>query len=486
MPFNEKRLTNPTTLSTVASTIYTTPTQFTTIVKQLVVTNTTASAASFNLYIGSATSANALFSNTTVSGNDSIIINLSQVLSSTEILTASANANSALNITISGVENNGPLDPASVYIANSAITTSKIANNAITEVKLSTDVPLSGMRNKIINGDMNIAQRGTSAINTSDGYPVDRWRTNMNQTNTISFQQVAEAPAGFTNSVKATSDISPTAYSSTHRTFFIQNIEGFNIADLAWGTASAKPICVSFWVKVSAGATGTYAMVAGDPDGLMNYIATYSVTTTNWEYKTIVIPGPTSGTFLVNNLTGIQLNFVLGAGSQFYGTAGTWNNSKWSVSGAVDLGSLSSATWQVTGVQIERGEQSTPFEQLPYGVELALCQRYFIMFNTTSRTLGYFGSGVIISTGAGYALIPLPVTMRIAPVSVTTAGALTYGDDYLAGGAVSTVALVANRSTSQLAYIQATLTGTPLTTGRTGYLSANNSSTARLGFSAEL
>jgi len=147
MPFAERRLTNPTTLSTVASTVYTVPSQYTTIVKQVVVTNTTASPASFNLYIGSATSANAIFSNTTISANDSLIINLSQVLSSLEILTASANANSAVNMTISGVENNGPLDPANVYIADGAITTSKLSNSSVTSEKIADGT--------IVNADIN-------------------------------------------------------------------------------------------------------------------------------------------------------------------------------------------------------------------------------------------------------------------------------------------------------------------------------------------
>lgn len=147
MSFTEKRLCNPTQLTTSGQTLYTVPASKTAIVKQIVVTNVTGSSATFSLYIGSAATPNALFSATSVAANDAIVINLSQVLNSTEILTALASANSTLNITISGVENDGPLNPLSTYIADGAITTAKLADSSVTAAKLG---PLVGSNNQIL------------------------------------------------------------------------------------------------------------------------------------------------------------------------------------------------------------------------------------------------------------------------------------------------------------------------------------------------
>lgn len=159
MSFTEKRLCNPTQLTTSGQTLYTVPASKTAIIKQVVVTNVTGSAATFSLYIGSATAANALFSATSVAANDAIVINLSQVLNSTEILTALASANSTLNITISGVENDGPLNPLSTYIADDAITTAKLADSSVTTAKIAAGA--------VVNAD--IADGAITSAKIQDG-----------------------------------------------------------------------------------------------------------------------------------------------------------------------------------------------------------------------------------------------------------------------------------------------------------------------------
>jgi hypothetical protein len=215
MSFTETRLVNPRQLTTSASTaLYTVPVGKSAIIKQLVITNTTSTPATFTFYINGNTVDKALFSNTSVSGNDSLVINLSQVLNSGDTINALASAGTTLNITVSGVLNDGPLNPASTYIADNAVTTPKIAdgsvttakiaagavitediaNNAVTQAKLSTDVPLSGLRNVLINGDFRINQRGyTSASNLASGsYGFDRWKSNFTNT-TLTF---TSAPQG--------------------------------------------------------------------------------------------------------------------------------------------------------------------------------------------------------------------------------------------------------------------------------------------------
>lgn len=149
MPFTEKRLAGPTQLTTSASAIYTVPANRTTIVKQIVATNTSASAATFTLYIGTAVAANAVFNATSVAANDSLVINLSQVLSTGEVLRALASANTAINLTISGVENDGPLTPTATYIADGAVTSAKIADGTIVnaDINASADIAQSKISN---------------------------------------------------------------------------------------------------------------------------------------------------------------------------------------------------------------------------------------------------------------------------------------------------------------------------------------------------
>ena len=281
-----------------------------------------------------------------------------------------------------------------------------------------------GFRNKVINGDMRIAQRGTSAITGSGSaqYPVDRWIALSSTTNSITYQQVADAPAGFTYSVKATSGASGSSYSASNYTFLYQKIEGFNIADLAWGTASAKPVSVSFWVKVSSGAVGTYSLCLESYTGTMNYIATYTVNSANtWEYKTIFVPGPTSGSFPVDNTIGLQIDFTLGVGSSLESAANVWTSSaKYAASGSVDLGSLSSATWQITGVQLEQNYQPTPFEQRPIGIELELCMRYYEDSILPLSIAGSYAAGLGGNTYVSAVFFKVPKRIGVTTINGST------------------------------------------------------------------
>ena len=160
MPFVEKRLISPTSLTTSASTaLYTVPTGYTAIVKQIVVTNTTGTAATFTMYIGAASAGNALFSGTSVAANDTVIINLSQVLGTGEILRALSGTNAALNLTVSGVENDGPLAQNAMYIADNAITSAKIADGAIVNADINASAAID--KTKISGTAVTVADTGT-------------------------------------------------------------------------------------------------------------------------------------------------------------------------------------------------------------------------------------------------------------------------------------------------------------------------------------
>lgn len=240
--------------------------------------------------------------------------------------------------------------------------------------------PISSvMRNRIINGDMRIDQRNNGAVvTTANVYSLDRWGSGATQASKFNVQQNAGAvtpPAGFTNYLGVTST---SAYSVlTGDTFLMgQNIEGFNVADLGFGTASAKTVTLSFWVRSSL--TGTFGGSFINSASNRSYLFSYSIPSANtWTKISVTVPGDTSGTWLTNNGSGLYLRFGLGSGATFSGTAGSWlAGNIVQPTGNVSVVGTNGATWYVTGVQLERGTVATDFEYRQYGQELALCQRY--------------------------------------------------------------------------------------------------------------
>jgi hypothetical protein len=272
-----------------------------------------------------------------------------------------------------------------VYVRYMSTTTQSItpSQNTVSYATWDNDLrnETFAFKNRLINGDMVIDQRnaGASVTPTNSVYTLDRWNTNLTQASKYSVQRNAGSvtpPAGFTNYLGVTST---SAYSVTSTDFFsvLQSIEGFNVADLGWGTINAQTVTVSFWVRSSL--TGTFGGSLNNGGFNRAYPFTYTISAANtWEYKTITVPGDTTGTWATGNTTGIHLYFNLGAGSNFSGTAGAWASSGVvSATGATSVVGTNGATWYVTGVQLEKGTTATNFDVLPYGTELALCQRYF-------------------------------------------------------------------------------------------------------------
>ena len=237
-----------------------------------------------------------------------------------------------------------------------------------------------GMVNRIINGAMMIDQRNAGAsVTTGSGYSLDRWQLNSSQSSKFTVQQNAGSvtpPAGFTKYLGVTSS---SAYSLGAGDYFNldHHIEGLNVADLAWGTAGAQPVTLSFWVRSSL--TGVFG--GSITNNLFNrsYPYTYNINSANtWEYKTVTIAGDTTGTWAVDNTTGMNVLFGLGVGSTYSGTAGAWAGTNYnSATGATSVVGTSGATFYITGVQLEKGSTATSFDYRPYGQELALCQRYY-------------------------------------------------------------------------------------------------------------
>jgi hypothetical protein len=290
---------------------------------------------------------------------------------------------------------------------------------------------LYGFRNRIINGDMRIDQRNAGAAVTISAaqniYTVDRWFGNGENTDGVfTVDQVTDAPVGFTNSAKITVTTADTSIGSSQFYIFRQYAEGNNAADLGFGTANAKTVTASFWVRSSL--TGTFSGAVNNATNDRNYPFTYSISAADtWEYKTVTIPGDTSGTWLTDNSRGVGLTFSLGCGSGSSATAGSWTSTStvFGATGATNLISTNGATWFVTGVQLEVGSTATPFERRPYTTELALCQRYYykiIKGDGNSRAL----SGYNISTTQGIFILNIPVSMRTSPTALETNGTAAH------------------------------------------------------------
>jgi hypothetical protein len=303
-----------------------------------------------------------------------------------------------------------------------------------------------GFKNRLINGGMVIDQRNNGASTTGSNtlvYVVDRWASFEDTDGTMTFQQSSVAPAGFSKSIVATTTVADSSLAATQRVILLQRIEGYNIADLGWGTANAAPVTLSFWVRSSL--TGTFG--GSLTDTARSYPFTYTISVADtWEYKTIPITGDTSGTWNSTNGWGVQVAFGLGCGSSFSGTSGAWTNGDLnSATGATSVIGTNGATFYVTGVQFEKGSTATSFDFRSYGQELLLCQRYYTQINGTAGNPA-IGLGTQVNTTTIAGFIPLPVTLRSTPTVVSFLGGVSVTDTfaYNTGMTISSSVLVAN------------------------------------------
>jgi hypothetical protein len=300
----------------------------------------------------------------------------------------------------------------------------------------------TGMRNRIINGAMVIDQRsaGASFTPTANGYgSCDRWLAAITVASKFTVQQNAGSvtpPAGFKNYLGVTSS---SAYSVLTADIFSigQYVEGLNMADFAWGTASAATVTLSFWVRSSL--TGTFGGALQNSAQNRSYPFSYTISSANtWEQKTITIAGDTSGTWLTTNGIGARLFFSVGTGATYSGTVNVWaGTTYWSVPGATSVVGTNGATFYITGVQLERGSTASSFEYRPYGTELQLCQRYYL-----KNTGIVDGGGVTFATVSRDVIVGVKINfmteMRSTP-TLTMLGTTSRSGGDANGEEISTI-----------------------------------------------
>ena len=260
---------------------------------------------------------------------------------------------------------------------------SKIRNDSL------ADTAFHGRRNIIINGAMQVAQRGTSvtSVSTYGIKTVDRFNfsTGGSPSSVYTLTQESDAPDGFEKSLKYNCTTADTSFTGSEQNTMEYRFERSDLQRLQHGTSGAKPITLSFWVKSNV--TGDYAVwfyKNETQDRITNKVYTINSADT-WEYKTLEISGDTDadGAIATGSTYGMIIRWVLSSGSDF--TSGTSPDGSWedytsanSYAGhAVNLASATGNTWQITGIQLEVGDTATPFEHRSYGEELALCQRYY-------------------------------------------------------------------------------------------------------------
>ena len=269
----------------------------------------------------------------------------------------------------------------------------------------------TGRRNMLINGAMQVAQRGTSS--TSSGYHTcDRWFVNYQAFDELAItqSQSTTAPSGFSNSLKVEVTTAETALASNELMYIRYQIEAQDLQHLNFGSSDAKSLTLSFWVRSSL--TGKYSVLFYEDDATRSNTPSFNISTADtWEYKTITVEGDTGGTINNDNGAGLSLYITLASGTDFAGTPhsgwGAYSGTDdFSHSDNVDF-SAQTGTFYITGVQLEVGNSASPFEHRSYAEELALCQRYY--FETDKIT-----GQVANSTNAIFQGL-FPTEMRASP-----------------------------------------------------------------------
>jgi hypothetical protein len=352
---------------------------------------------------------------------------------------------------------------------------------AITGLASINSGQIGGSRNKIINGAMEINQRGTAATATNATYISDRWRMAEAGGGNLTCQVVADAPAGFRNSIKAIASTADDCSQANDEYAVNQHIEGNNIVGLYFGNSGAKTVTLSFWVKSSL--TGNFSCSIHNSPLNRSLAKQYNIAQANtWEKKSVVLTGDEAGSWTIDTGIGIRLTFNLGAGSAQTGTLDAWQGSRVARgSSTVQFMATVNATWFVTGVQLEVGSTATDFEYRSFTDELALCQRYYYR-NVAQVTYATFAIGVVDSAASCCGVYAKhPVKMRAIPTITISGGRL-----WDVGAAPAITGLAGTWSTTDHMCQCFDASGGGLTAGRACIIQANGNAADYLAADSEL
>lgn len=369
--------------------------------------------------------------------------------------------------------------------------TSPIINGTglnFTDSSVQKTAATSGLVNKIINGRMEIDQRNAGAsLNNPNGYTVDRFTVDKVASyapTACTVGQSSTAPVGFRNSLGFTITTGASSPTATQAYRLLQSIEGYNTADLMFGTSNAQTVTLSFWVRSSV--TGTYAVAIRNAAGDRSYVTSYTVNSASaWEQKSVTIPGCTDSTWNTTNGSGIDVIWDLGVGSNFQTTANTWSNGNYyGLSSSVKLATQTGATFYITGVDLRKGTVApTTYSQdwRPYGLELALCQRYYWLL--ASGVNKPIGSGFYYTSSSISSYVQFPTTMRTTPTLYVVTGSNYYGMAVNGGvDSFNSFTQDIGSDTARTIYNNSEASGTA---GFSGYLYNSNASSF-VAFQAEL
>jgi hypothetical protein len=332
----------------------------------------------------------------------------------------------------------------SLNVSNTAVFTGNVGIGTVNpehKLQINGDVRVSGtlaagfdtsglfFRNRIINGDMKISQvlngANTNVPVVGAVYPVDRFSVNRanGYANDAGAERSTDAPPGFTYSLKYTSGTAETVTGAMYSNIQ-QYVEGQNVSDLGWGSSEALSATLSFWIKISI--TGTFGVVVRAGDASRSYGVSFSYNSANtWQFVSFVIPGPTSGgttAFTKDNGWAFSVNWDLGVGPNLSISTGSWlSNNALGITGTTKLNETTGATYFLTGVQLEAGSVSTPFERKPFTTELQLCQRYCYVIRSGAIAATTVGVGWWDSAAGNRSLCVFPTTMRATPTLIFSA-----------------------------------------------------------------
>ena len=338
------------------------------------------------------------------------------------------------------------------------------------------------MKNRIINGAMVIDQRNAGAavsINGTTSYVTDRFKITTGGGGIISASRSTTAPTGFVNSLSNTVSTADSSIAAGDIYVIDQIIEGYNTADLGFGTANAKTVTLSFWVNSSV--TGTYGVRICNGSFNRSYVSTYTVNLANtWEQKTVTIAGDTTGTWATDNTNGIAVSWDLGSGTNWNTTANAWQAGNYlRTSGCVNWIATAGATFYITGVQLEVGSSATGFEYVNYQTSLANCQRYLYAVDSNGLSSGIGSSTTEVWINTFY-----PTRLRAGP-TVTVSGSIQISNNTTADYTSTSPAIVVSQGTSVGSRTKINgFTGLTLGVAYAGYSTGTPS--GQLFYSAEL